>query len=492
MYHTNINNSDNEIFQKFTESISYDKKLFRQDIKGSIAHAKMLAKQNIISVDDSNNICSGLMQIEKEIDSNEFNWRYELEDIHMNIESRLKELIGEVAGKLHTARSRNDQIALDMRLYLKGTIIDTIKILLHTARSRNDQIALDMRLYLKGTIIDTIKILLELQTTIITRAEENIDVVLPGYTHMQRAQPVLLSHHLMAYYNMFSRDVIRFENTYLSTDVMPLGSGALAGVPYPIDREFIANELGFSSVSTNSMDSISDRDYILEFLFNSATTMSHISRICEEIITWSTQEFNFITLDKRFTTGSSMMPQKRNPDFAEISRGKTGRVYGNLMSLLTTLKGLPLTYNRDLQEDKEGLFDTVESLQNTLRVINGILESSIYNKYIMLKSAEDNAMLATDMADYLVKKGVPFRNAHEAMYLIVDHANSLNKSLKELSLEEYKKFSPEFDENVFNIDLNNSINQRNVLGGTAKNQVQNAIKEAKIINQTKINEYKRY
>jgi len=462
MYHTNINNSDNEIFQKFTESISYDKKLFRQDIKGSITHAKMLAKQNIISVDDSNNICSGLMQIEKEIDSNEFNWRYELEDIHMNIESRLKELIGEVAGKLHTARSRNDQIALDMRLYLKGTIIDTIKILL------------------------------ELQTTIITRAEENIDVVLPGYTHMQRAQPVLLSHHLMAYYNMFSRDVIRFENTYLSTDVMPLGSGALAGVPYPIDREFIANELGFSSVSTNSMDSISDRDYILEFLFNSATTMSHISRICEEIITWSTQEFNFITLDKRFTTGSSMMPQKRNPDFAEISRGKTGRVYGNLMSLLTTLKGLPLTYNRDLQEDKEGLFDTVESLQNTLRVINGILESSIYNKYIMLKSAEDNAMLATDMADYLVKKGVPFRNAHEAMYLIVDHANSLNKSLKELSLEEYKKFSPEFDENVFNIDLNNSINQRNVLGGTAKNQVQNAIKEAKIINQTKINEYKRY
>jgi argininosuccinate lyase len=462
MYHTNINNSDNEIFQKFTESISYDKKLFRQDIKGSIAHAKMLAKQNIISVDDSNNICSGLMQIEKEIDSNEFNWRYELEDIHMNIESRLKELIGEVAGKLHTARSRNDQIALDMRLYLKGTIIDTIKILL------------------------------ELQTTIITRAEENIDVVLPGYTHMQRAQPVLLSHHLMAYYNMFSRDVIRFENTYLSTDVMPLGSGALAGVPYPIDREFIANELGFSSVSTNSMDSISDRDYILEFLFNSATTMSHISRICEEIIIWSTQEFNFITLDKRFTTGSSMMPQKRNPDFAEISRGKTGRVYGNLMSLLTTLKGLPLTYNRDLQEDKEGLFDTVESLQNTLRVINGILESSIYNKYIMLKSAEDNAMLATDMADYLVKKGVPFRNAHEAMYLIVDHANSLNKSLKELSLEEYKKFSPEFDENVFNIDLNNSINQRNVLGGTAKNQVQNAIKEAKIINQTKINEYKRY
>ena len=462
MYHTNINNSDNEIFQKFTESISYDKKLFRQDIKGSIAHAKMLAKQNIISVDDSNNICSGLMQIEKEIDSNEFNWRYELEDIHMNIESRLKELIGEVAGKLHTARSRNDQIALDMRLYLKGTIIDTIKILL------------------------------ELQTTIITRAEENIDVVLPGYTHMQRAQPVLLSHHLMAYYNMFSRDVIRFENTYLSTDVMPLGSGALAGVPYPIDREFIANELGFSSVSTNSMDSISDRDYILEFLFNSATTMSHISRICEEIVLWSTQEFNFITLDKRFTTGSSMMPQKRNPDFAEISRGKTGRIYGNLMSLLTTLKGLPLTYNRDLQEDKEGLFDTVESLQNTLRVINGMLESSIYNKYIMLKSAEDNAMLATDMADYLVKKGVPFRNAHEAMYLIVDHANSLNKSLKELSLEEYKKFSPEFDENVFNIDLNNSINQKNVLGGTAKNQVQNAIKEAKIINQTKINEYKRY
>ena len=322
MYHTNINNSDNEIFQKFTESVSYDRNLFKQDIKGSIAHAKMLAKQNIISTDDADKICSGLYQIEKEIINNKFIWKYELEDIHMNIESRLQELIGDIAGKLHTARSRNDQIALDMRLFLKETIVDTIKLLL------------------------------ELQSTIIARAEENLDVIIPGYTHMQRAQPLLLSHHLMAYFNMFTRDITRFENNYSETDVMPLGSGALAGVPYSIDREFISKELGFSKISTNSMDSISDRDYILEFLFNSATAMSHISRICEEIILWSTQEFNFISLDKRFTTGSSMMPQKRNPDFAEISRGKIGRVYGRLIGLLTIIKGLPLTYNRDLQEDK--------------------------------------------------------------------------------------------------------------------------------------------
>ena len=370
MYHTNINNSDNEIFQKFTESVSYDRNLFKQDIKGSIAHAKMLAKQNIISTDDADKICSGLYQIEKEIINNKFIWKYELEDIHMNIESRLQELIGDIAGKLHTARSRNDQIALDMRLFLKETIVDTIKLLL------------------------------ELQSTIIARAEENLDVIIPGYTHMQRAQPLLLSHHLMAYFNMFTRDITRFENNYSETDVMPLGSGALAGVPYSIDREFISKELGFSKISTNSMDSISDRDYILEFLFNSATAMSHISRICEEIILWSTQEFNFISLDKRFTTGSSMMPQKRNPDFAEISRGKIGRVYGSLIGLLTIIKGLPLTYNRDLQEDKEGLFDTIETLQSTLKVMNGIIETSTYNKEVMLKAAQDNSMLATDTVSY--------------------------------------------------------------------------------------------
>ncbi len=462
MYHTNINNSDNEIFQRFTESVSYDKKLFKQDIKGSKAHARMLAKQNIISSNDANEICSGLTQIEEEIINNKFTWKYELEDIHMNIESRLNELIGDIAGKLHTARSRNDQIALDMRLFLKETILDTIILLL------------------------------ELQSTILSRAEENIDIVLPGYTHMQRAQPLLLSHHLMAYYNMFSRDITRFENNYTETDVMPLGSGALAGVPYPIDREFVSKELGFSKISTNSMDSISDRDYILEFLFNSATTMSHVSRISEEIILWSTQEFNFISLDKRFTTGSSMMPQKRNPDFAEISRGKIGRVYGSLIGLLTTIKGLPMTYNRDLQEDKEGLFDTIETLQSTLKVMNGIIDTATYNKEIMLKAAQDNSMLATDMADYLVKKGVPFRKAHEAMYLLVDYANSSNKTLKELSLDEYRKFLPEFEEDVFGIDLDHSINQRNVMGGTALVQVQNAIINAKNLTQNKINEYKKY
>ena len=462
MYHTNINNSDNEIFQRFTESVSYDKKLFKQDIKGSKAHARMLAKQNIISLNDANEICLGLTQIEEEIINNKFTWKYELEDIHMNIESRLNELIGDIAGKLHTARSRNDQVALDMRLFLKETIINTIILLL------------------------------ELQSTILSRAEENLDIVIPGYTHMQRAQPLLLSHHLMAYFNMFSRDITRFENNYVETDVMPLGSGALAGVPYPIDREFVSKELGFSKISTNSMDSISDRDYILEFLFNAATTMSHVSRISEEIILWSTQEFNFISLDKRFTTGSSMMPQKRNPDFAEISRGKIGRVYGSLIGLLTTIKGLPLTYNRDLQEDKEGLFDTIQTLQSTLKVMNGIIDTSTYNKEVMLKAAQDNSMLATDMADYLVKKGVPFRKAHEAMYLLVDYANSSNKTLKELSLGEYREFLSEFEEDVFEIDLDHSINQRNVIGGTALVQVQNAIINAKKLTQDKINEYKKY
>ena len=462
MYHTNINNSDNEIFQKFTESISYDRNLFKQDIKGSIAHAKMLAKQNIISPSDADKISSGLTQIQEEILNDEFVWKYELEDIHMNIESRLKELIGDIAGKLHTARSRNDQIALDMRLFLKETIVSTIKLLL------------------------------ELQSAILTRAEENIDVIVPGYTHMQRAQPLLLSHHLMAYFNMFARDINRFENNYIEADVMPLGSGALAGVPYSIDREFIANELSFSKISTNSMDSISDRDYILEFLFNSATTMSHISRICEEIILWSTQEFNFISLDKRFTTGSSMMPQKRNPDFAEISRGKIGRVYGNLIGLLTVIKGLPLTYNRDLQEDKEGLFDSIETLQSTLKVLKGMIETSTYNKDAMLKAAEDNSMLATDMADYLVGKGVPFRKAHEVMYMLVDYANNSNKTLKELSLSEYKNFLPEFEKDIFEIDINHSINQRNIIGGTSLKQVKNAIKNAKNITENKINEYKKY
>tara|TARA_B100001142_G_scaffold173147_1_gene172690 strand:- start:1201 stop:2589 length:1389 start_codon:yes stop_codon:yes gene_type:complete len=462
MYHTNINNSDNEIFQRFTESVSYDKKLFKQDIKGSKAHARMLAKQNIISLNDANEICWGLTQIQEEIINNKFTWKYELEDIHMNIESRLNELIGDIAGKLHTARSRNDQVALDMRLFLKETIINTIILLL------------------------------ELQSTILSRAEENLDIVIPGYTHMQRAQPLLLSHHLMAYFNMFSRDITRFENNYVETDVMPLGSGALAGVPYPIDREFVSKELGFSKISTNSMDSISDRDYILEFLFNAATTMSHVSRISEEIILWSTQEFNFISLDKRFTTGSSMMPQKRNPDFAEISRGKIGRVYGSLIGLLTTIKGLPLTYNRDLQEDKEGLFDTIQTLQSTLKVMNGIIDTSTYNKEVMLKAAQDNSMLATDMADYLVKKGVPFRKAHEAMYLLVDYANSSNKTLKELSLGEYREFLSEFEEDVFEIDLDHSINQRNVIGGTALVQVQNAIINAKNLTQDKINEYKKY
>ncbi|MCH8310091.1 MAG: argininosuccinate lyase, partial [Chloroflexi bacterium] len=347
-----------EVSSDYTVSLHYDRRLYKQDIEGSIAHARMLAKQEIIEHVDATAIVEGLGRISDEIESNTFPWRPEHEDIHMNIELRLHELIGEPALKLHTARSRNDQVALDMRMYMKEVISETLNAL-------------------SG-----------LQRSLIQLAEDNIDVVMPGYTHLQRAQPVLFAHHMLAYFQMFDRDQSRFRQAYERADVMPLGSGALAGLPYPLDREFVRRELGFARISENSMDAVSDRDFMLDFLSAASICAMHISRFAEELVLWSTDEFDFIRLSDDYTTGSSIMPQKRNPDFAEIARGKTGRVYGNLLALLTTMKGLPLTYNRDLQEDKEGLFDTIDTLIPTLTIFADMISKMSLNKSRLLDAAQ--------------------------------------------------------------------------------------------------------
>ena len=324
----------------YTVSTHYDQRLYIQDIAGSIAHAKMLARQEIIDERDSTKIIEGLSQIRSEIGSGAFTWDATLEDIHMNIERRLFELIGAVAGRLHTGRSRNDQISVDIRMYLKDAIT---------------------------SIVDGIK---QVQQSLVDLGGKYSDVIMPGYTHLQRAQPVLFAHHMLAYFHMLQRDISRFKDCYSRADVLPLGSGALAGVPYDVDRDFIADELGFRSITPNSMDAVSDRDFLIEFHSAASILMMHVSRMSEEVILWSSREFGFISLSDEFTTGSSIMPQKRNPDFAELARGKTGRVYGNLMGILTIMKGLPLTYNRDLQEDKEGLFDTIDTITSTLMCIH--------------------------------------------------------------------------------------------------------------------------
>ena len=374
----------------YTVSLNYDRRLYHHDIRGSIAHARMLCRQGIISDDDAKLICEGLGVIEREIDEDRFPWDVSLEDIHMNIESRLTENIGAAGGRLHTGRSRNDQISLDLRMYTKDVI---------------------------ETILAGIK---KVQSALLDLAETNSNVIMPGYTHLQRAQPVLFAHHMLAYFRMFTRDEGRFKDCYTRVDVMPLGSGALAGVPYPTDREFLAAELGFAAVTNNSMDAVSDRDFLLEFQAAASICMMHFSRLSEEIVIWSSREFGFVKLDEAYTTGSSIMPQKRNPDFAEIARGKTGRVYGNLFSLFTVLKGLPLTYNRDLQEDKEGFFDTVDTLLATLNVYEGMLGSLKVIGERMSEFANESYMLATDMADYLVNKEVPFREAHGIMRNLCD------------------------------------------------------------------------
>ena len=441
----------NDRVSSYTVSLSYDRRLYRQDVAGSIAHARMLEKQGIISVEEAELIVDGLVSIRQDIEDDSFEWREDLEDLHMNVEAALFRKIGDTAGKLHTARSRNDQVATDMRLYCKEAIHETL-----------------------GCIK-------ALQAALVVAAEAHKEVMIPGYTHLQRAQPVLLPHHLLAYFHMLQRDRERFHDCLRRTDVLPLGSGALAGVPYPIDREFVARELGFSRVSVNSMDAVADRDFLVDYHAAAAACMMHLSRMAEEMVLWSSQEFGFIRLADRYTTGSSIMPQKRNPDFAELARGKTGRVYGHLMGLLTLLKGLPLTYNRDLQEDKEGFFDTVDTLLGTLEVFAGMISTMEIDRERTGRAARDGYMLATDLADYLVGKGEPFRAAHGIVSELTRYAASQGKGLHEVDMSEYRQFSPSFDEDVYSISAETSIAGRDVKGGTGPRQVEEAMKQAREI-----------
>ena len=435
----------------YSVSIHYDRRLYKQDIAGSVAHARMLAAGGILSDSEVELIVTGLRSIREEIESGAFPWRDSLEDIHMNVEARLVEKIGApVAGKLHTGRSRNDQVALDMRMYLKDAIVD---------------------------ICDGIR---GVQLSLVDVSDAHEGTLMPGYTHLQRAQPVLFAHHLLAYFHMLERDLSRFRDCLRRLDVMPLGSGALAGVPYPTDREFLAGELGFSAVSANSMDAVSDRDYLAEFHSAAAICMMHLSRLAEEVVLWSSREFGFVTLDPEYVTGSSIMPQKRNPDFAELARGKTGRVYGHLMGILTVLKGLPLSYNRDLQEDKEGAFDTIDTLQATLEVFSGMLSTMTVNRDRMELASGESYMLATDLADYLVsEKKVPFREAYGAVKELCSYAGSEGKALGDLAVEEYRRFSPHFDEGVYRISAASSVAARDIEGGTAPRRVDEALRRAR-------------
>ena len=435
--------------EKYVASIPFDWRLYKQDIAGSMAHAQMLAKQGLISKKDAELIASGLVAIQGEIEQGKLEFKPELEDIHMSIESRLFEKIGDVAGKLHTARSRNDQIALDMRLFTKEAISETVSGLR------------------------------DFQRALLDIAEANKAAIMPGYTHLQQAQPVLFAHHLLAYFEMLQRDVVRFQDCLKRTDVLPLGSGALAGVAYSVDRNFVAKKLGFSDISANSLDAVSDRDFVIEYEADAAITMMHLSRLAEEVVLWSSAEFGFVELDEAYATSSSIMPQKKNPDVAEIARGKTGRVYGNLMGFLTVMKGLPLAYNRDVQEDKEGLFDTVDTLLSTLEVFTGLIKTLKINTARMQQAMAGSYILATDLADYLVRKGLPFRQAHDIVGKLVRYAISKGKGFQELSLDEYRGFSPLFADDVYVITVESSVTARDVVGGTAPKQVAAALSRAR-------------
>jgi argininosuccinate lyase len=424
--------------EEYNASIHFDKRFAEVDIKGSTAHVKMLAKQNIIPKEDSEKIIEGLEKVKQEIHSGSFEYKTEDEDIHMAIEKRLTQLIGDVAGKLHTARSRNDQVAVDFRMYLKNEI---------------EQI--------KSYIL----ILLE---SIKMQAENNIDVIMPGYTHLQTAQPILFSHYLMSYFSMFKRDFTRFQDCYERMDYSPLGAGALAGTTFDIDRFYTANKLGFNAPTENSLDSVSDRDFALEFLSIASICQMHLSRFSEELIIYSTADFNFIELSDDYCTGSSIMPQKKNPDIPELIRGKTGRVYGNMISLFTTMKSLPLAYNKDMQEDKEPVFDTIDTLKASLKIFAPMIEKMSLNKEKMRYSAALGFSTATDLADYLVRKGMPFRNAHHVVGKTVAYAIEKSVDISELSINELKKFSDLIEEDIYDfITLEKSVNSRKAYGGTA-------------------------
>ncbi|MGP4039938.1 argininosuccinate lyase [Gracilibacillus sp. D59] len=439
----------NELVDEYTASISFDKKLAQYDIQGSLAHVEMLAKCEIIPAADAEAIKKGLQIVAEKIEAGKAELTEANEDIHMNVEKLLIDEVGAVGGKLHTGRSRNDQVALDMRLYLRDSLVTLVELLTN------------------------------LQEALVKQAKANLDTILPGYTHLQRAQPVLFAHHMMAYVSMFERDVERLCDSFKRVNRSPLGAGALAGTTFPIDRHFVADKLNFDGVVENSLDAVSDRDFVVEFLSNASLTIMHLSRMSEELVQWSSAEFNFVELDDAFCTGSSMMPQKKNPDVAELVRGKTGRVYGNLMGMLTTLKGLPIAYNKDMQEDKEGMFDTMETLKGALALFAPMIETMEVKKDNMYAAVAEDFSNATDLADYLVNKDLPFREAHAVVGQVVLHCIQENKYLLDLSLADFQSFSELIDEDIYDVLSPKAVvNARDVVGGTAKNRVEDQIAQA--------------
>ena len=434
----------------FNSSIRFDARMYAQDIRGSQAHAKMLGKQGIIPQEDSELIVKTLGEILKDIEDGKVEFTIDAEDIHMNIETILISRIGDVGKRLHTGRSRNDQVALDARLYLRD----------------------------EAEELDTM--LRNLLLTILKLAEDNLDTIMPGYTHLQKAQPITFAHHIMAYYEMFSRDLSRLSDWKNRMNVMPLGSGALAGTTYPLDREFVAQQLSFDSITKNSIDGVSDRDFVCELAFVLSMIMVHLSRFSEEIILWSSNEFSFVDLDDAYSTGSSIMPQKKNPDVAELARGKSGRVFGDLMGLLTMMKGLPLAYNKDMQEDKEQIFDAVDTVKMCLPVFEGMLSTMKLRKDKMLQGAKGGFTNATDVADYLVKKGLPFRDAHAVVGKMVAYCLDKDTVIDALSMDEFKTFSDIFEDDVYDaISLETCVNMRKIPGGPAKETMKKVIDDYK-------------
>lgn len=434
----------------FNASLSFDKRLYKQDIKGSMAHASMLAKQGILTELEKEEILSGLQEILKDIESGKLEFSPEYEDIHSFVEANLIARKGDAGKKLHTGRSRNDQVALDMKMYVRDEIQETDELL--------------------KELLETLQKLME----------ENLHTYMPGFTHLQKAQPVTAAHHLGAYFEMFKRDRSRLKDTGKRLNLCPLGSGALAGTTYPLDREYTAQALGFDGPTLNSMDSVADRDYLIEFLSDLSMIMMHLSRFCEEMILWNSNEYQFVEIDDAYSTGSSIMPQKKNPDIAELVRGKTGRVYGALMSLLTTMKGIPLAYNKDMQEDKELAFDTMDTAKGCIALFNGMLSTLEFKKENMEKSAKNGFTNATDAADYLVNKGVPFRDAHGIVGRLVLYCLEKNISLDEMSLEAYKAISPVFEEDIYEaISMKNCVEKRNTIGAPGSEAMKEVLKQNK-------------
>ena len=439
-----------ELMDDFNSSIHFDNRMYRHDILGSAAHVKMLGSCGVISRSDAELIFKTLFEILDDIENGKVEFEVSAEDIHMNIETLLISRIGDVGKQLHTGRSRNDQVALDIRMYLKDEVID-----------------------IKSMLKDLLSVILRI-------AEENIDTIMPGYTHLQRAQPITLAHHHMAYFQMFKRDIERLNDCYKRINIMPLGSGALAGTTYPLDRQMVASELGFDDITANSIDGVSDRDFAIELASCLSIIMMHLSRFSEEIILWCTGEFAFIELDDLYSTGSSIMPQKKNPDVAELVRGKTGRVYGSLLSLLTIMKGLPLAYNKDMQEDKEAIFNAVDTVKLCLPIFTKMLDTMKINQETMYNAAKGGFANATDMADYLVKKGIPFRDSHEIIGRMVAYCLEKNISIDDMSMDEFKFFTDKIETDVYDaISLNTCINERKLPGGPAKESVLEQIKKGK-------------